>query len=147
MDSDEYFIQKLSENPRAAVPTKTQYIVATGKQALALLRSAASVIPVPLLRDAIGVAMKIIEVCEVRGILQEGYKVVYIHLYQEASAVQHKVKELQERVAHLMIIIVNNVTVKYEEGSDVVVKAAENIEKDIKELLRCASNTLTIIHC
>jgi hypothetical protein len=63
------FIQKLSENTRAVVPTTTQYIVATGKQALALLQSAASVIPVPLLQDAIGVAMKIIGICEVRGIL------------------------------------------------------------------------------
>jgi len=62
-------IQKLSENTRAVVPTTTQYIKATGKQALTLLQTAASVIPVPLLRDAIGVAMKIIEVCEVRGIL------------------------------------------------------------------------------
>jgi len=63
------FIQKLFENTRAVVPTTTQYIKATGKEALALLQTAASVIPVPLLRDAIGVAMKIIEVCEVRGIL------------------------------------------------------------------------------
>jgi len=62
-------IQKLSENTRAVVPTTTQYIKATGKEALALLQAAAGVIPVPLLRDAIGVAMKIIEVCEVRGIL------------------------------------------------------------------------------
>jgi len=42
--------------------------MATGKQALALLHSTASVIPVPLLQDAIRVAMTIIEVCEVRGI-------------------------------------------------------------------------------
>jgi hypothetical protein len=67
MGSDESFIQKLFENTLEVVPTKTQYIMASGKQALALLQTAASVIPVPLLQDAIGVAMKIIEVCEVCG--------------------------------------------------------------------------------
>jgi hypothetical protein len=78
---------------------------------------------------------------------QEGYKVVYTCIQQEASAVHQKVKELQERVAHLMIVIVDHVTVKYEEGSEVVVKAVEGIEKDMKELLRCASYTLTIVDC
>jgi len=48
------------------VATKTEYIVATGKELLTLLQSAAGVIPVPLLQDAIGVALKIIQVCEVR---------------------------------------------------------------------------------
>jgi len=60
--------QNLTGNPRAVVPTTTQYFMATGKQALALLQTAAGVIPVPLLQDAIGIAMKIIEVCEVRRI-------------------------------------------------------------------------------
>jgi hypothetical protein len=131
MDSDEHLIQKLSENTRAVVPTTTQYIMATGKQALALLQSAASVIPVPLLQEAIGVAMKIIEVCEVCGILHEKAtrRFTYVCVYQEASAVQQKVKELQERVGHLMIVIVDNVTVKYEEGSEVVVKAVGVLRK------------------
>jgi hypothetical protein len=62
-------IQISSENTQAVVPSTTQYIVATGKQALALLQTAASVKPVPLLQDAIEIARKIIEVCEVRGIL------------------------------------------------------------------------------
>ena len=64
-------IQNLSKNaPKwADAPTTMQYAMATGKEALALLHSAASIIPVPLLKDAIGVAMKIIELCEVRGIL------------------------------------------------------------------------------
>ena len=43
-----------------------------------------------------------------------------------------------------MIVIVDNVTVKHEEGSEVVVKAVKGIEKDVKDLLRCALNTLTI---
>jgi len=39
--------------------------MATGKQALAVLQSAASVIPVLLLKDVIEAAMKITQVCEV----------------------------------------------------------------------------------
>jgi hypothetical protein len=62
-------IQILSQNTRAVVPSTTQYIMVTGKQALALLQTAATVTPVPLLQDAIEIARKIIEICEVRGIL------------------------------------------------------------------------------
>ena len=46
-------------------PTKTEYITASGKQLLTLLQSSAAVIPVPLLQDAIGVALNTIEVCKV----------------------------------------------------------------------------------
>ena len=53
--------------------------------------------------------------------------------HQEASAVEEKVKELQVRLGNLMIVIVDHVTPKNEE----VVKTAEGIEEDIKELLRC----------
>ena len=64
---------------------------------------------------------------------------------QEASAVEQKVKELQVRVGDLMIVIVDNVTPKDEEDSkEVVVKTAESIEADIKELLRCG---LRIVMC
>ena len=59
-------IQNLSDNSQTAVPTTSDYITTTGKEVLMVLQSAAEVIPVPLLRDAIGVALKIIEVCEVR---------------------------------------------------------------------------------
>ena len=58
-------IQNLSENSRTAVPTTTDYIRATGKEVLIVFESAAKVIPVPLLQEAIGVALRIIEVCEV----------------------------------------------------------------------------------
>ena len=58
-----------SLNTQEVVPTITKYITASGKQALTLLQSAASLIPVPFLQEAIGVALKIIEVCEVCGIL------------------------------------------------------------------------------
>ena len=38
-----------------------------------------------------------------------------------------------------MVVIVNNVTAKNEEGDDkVIVKTAKGIEQDIKDLLRCA---------
>jgi len=46
-----------------------------------------------------------------------------------------------------MIIVVDIVTVKYEGGSEVVVKAVMDIEKDIEDLLRCASKPLTIVNC
>jgi hypothetical protein len=54
--------------------------------------------------------------------------------------VEQKAKELQVKVRDLMIVIVARVTPKddSEEGSqETVVKTAEGIEKDIKELLRC----------
>ena len=52
------------------------------------------------------------------------------------SAVEQKVKELQDRVCHLMVVIVDNVTSKNEEGGDeVIVKAAKGIERDIEDLL------------
>ena len=40
-------------------------------------------------------------------------------------------------MCHLMVVIVDNVTSKNEEGTDeVIVKAAKGIERDIKDLLR-----------
>ena len=51
--------------------------------------------------------------------------------------VEQKVKELQVRVGNLMIVIVDHITLKDEEGSkDTVMKTAEGIEQDVKELLR-----------
>ena len=58
------WIQILSDNPREVIPSTAQYIMATGKQTLKVLQSAAAFIPVPLIREAVGVALKIIEVCE-----------------------------------------------------------------------------------
>ena len=60
------FIQRLSEISQSVVPTKTDYAMATVKEVLTLAQSATSVIPVPFLKEAIGVALKIIQVCEVR---------------------------------------------------------------------------------
>ena len=59
--------------------------------------------------------------------------------HQEASAVEQKVKDLQERVSHLMIEILRHVILESEEGNDeAVVKIVKGIEEDIKQLLRCA---------
>ena len=57
-------IQISSENPREVVPSTAQYIMDIGKQTLKVLQSAAAFIPVPLIREAVGVALKIMEVCE-----------------------------------------------------------------------------------
>ena len=62
-------------------------------------------------------------------------------IHQEVSEVEPKVKELQVRVGNLMVVIVDHVTLKDEEGSKgTVVKTAEGIQQDIKELLRCGTN-------
>jgi hypothetical protein len=59
--------------------------------------------------------------------------------HQEASAVEQKVKDLQERVSHLMIDILRHVTPKSEGGNEeAAVKVAKGIEEDIKQLLRYA---------
>ena len=60
------WIQNLVANSQSVVPTKTDYTVATVKEVLTLSQSAAGVVPVPFLQEAIGVALKIIQVCEVR---------------------------------------------------------------------------------
>ena len=70
--------------------------------------------------------------------LFEAGKTIDQIIYQEASDVEQKVKELQVRVGNLMIVIVDHVTLKDEEGSkETVMKIAKGIEQDIKELLRC----------
>jgi Zn finger protein HypA/HybF involved in hydrogenase expression len=67
-----------------------------------------------------------------------GCKTIDKIIHQEASDVEQKVKELQVKVGNLMIVIVDHVTLKDEEDSKAtVVKTAEGIEQDIKELLRC----------
>ena len=95
-----------------------------------------------------------------RGSLNFAFKICKMidqSIDQEASEVEPKVKELQARVGNLMIIIVDHVTLKDEEGSkETVVKTAEGIQQDIKELLRCvlrmvvsytaADNIITLKH-
>ena len=107
-----------------------------------MLQSAAAFIPVPLIREAVGVALKIMEVCEERCEVckipsRKCCKMVNNNYYQSTSAVGKKVKELKDRVYHLSKIIVETFTPNYENGSEeVIVKAAKGIERDIKDLLR-----------
>ena len=68
------------------------------------------------------------------------YDLQYIYS-QNISVVGQKVKELQDRVCHLMMVIVDIVTSKNENGTgdttdEAIVKAAKGIERDIKDLLR-----------
>ena len=68
----------------------------------------------------------------------EGCETINQIIHQEASNVEQKVKELQVKVGDLMIVIVDHVTLKDEEDSKAtVVKTAEGVEQDIKELFRC----------
>jgi hypothetical protein len=62
------WIQKRSENSRTGVPTTAEYAMATVKEVLNLSQSVARVMPVPFLQDVIGVALNIIQICEVRSI-------------------------------------------------------------------------------
>ena len=57
------WIQNLFENSDSVVPTKTDYTMATVKEVLTLSQS---LMPVPFLQEAIRVALKIIQICEVR---------------------------------------------------------------------------------
>ena len=57
------WIQESSDN---VIPSTSKYFMATGKQSLKVLQSAAAFIPVPLIREGDGVALKIMEVCEER---------------------------------------------------------------------------------
>ena len=68
----------------------------------------------------------------------EGRKTIDQIIYQDASDVEQKVKELQVRVSNLMVLIVHHVTLKDEGGSkETVMETADGIEQDMKELLRC----------
>ena len=117
--------------------------MATGKQALKVLQSAAAFIPVPLIREAVGVTLKIMEVCEERCEVckippRKGYKIVNNHiLLPEHTVVGKRVKELKDRVYNLSKVMVETFTPNNENGTEeVIVKAAKGIERDIKDLVR-----------
>ena len=78
LPSSDTVVQQSSENPREVIPTRTKYITAAANQTLTLLQSAAPFIPVPFIKEAIGVVFKIIEHCEVCKISpRKGCKMVY----------------------------------------------------------------------
>jgi hypothetical protein len=63
-------------------------------------------------------------------------------------AFEEKLKELQERVGHLMIDIMHHITPENEEGSDeALVKAVKGVEEDIKRLLRCGTRIVVRDGC
>ena len=62
--------------------------MATGKQTLKVLQSAAAFIPVPLIREAVGVALKIVEVCE------EGCEVCKISLRKGCKMVNNLIARI-----------------------------------------------------
>ena len=59
-------LTSIRKNSQSVVPTKTDYAMATVKELLNLAQSAASLIPVPFLPEAIATALRIIQLCEVR---------------------------------------------------------------------------------
>ena len=62
-----------------------------------------------------------------------------VYCCQNISAVEKKAIDLRDRVCHLMLVIVENVTSRNEEGGDEVIrKAAKSIEQDIEDLFRYA---------
>ena len=60
-------------------------------------------------------------------------------IHQDASDVEEKIKELQVTVGNLMIVIVDHVTLNKDEedSKGTVMTTTEDIERDIRELLRC----------
>ena len=78
LPSSDTVVQQSSENPREVIPTRTKYITATGNQALTMLQSAASLVQVPLVKEAIEVALNIVDQCKVCKIPpSKGCKMVY----------------------------------------------------------------------
>ena len=61
-------VHQLAGNSQSVVPKKTDYAIATVKEVLTLAQSTAPVIPVPFLKEVISVALKIIQLCEVRWV-------------------------------------------------------------------------------
>lgn len=56
-----------NDDKRASVvPATLEYAMESGKETLKVLKSAANLIPVPFLQEAIQVALKVLELCEVR---------------------------------------------------------------------------------
>ena len=107
------------------------------KEVLTLSQTVASVIAVPFLSEAIKVALKIIQVCEVRmDSTFKDCKTIDQIFHQEASDVEEKVKELQVRVGDLLVIIVNHVTLNLNE-EDTKETFVKTFGQDIEELLRC----------
>jgi len=68
------FSQNQAAEEKYVIPETREYVAASGKGVIMVLRSAAELVPVPLLKDALGLAIKIIEVCEVSTSIVYGRK-------------------------------------------------------------------------
>ncbi|KAF7333661.1 hypothetical protein MSAN_02409200 [Mycena sanguinolenta] len=93
---------------RQVTPGTTQYASETAKEFLKALESMSDPMPVPFLKTFLTVAVKVLEAC------------------QEASAIEENVKDLQERVYSIMLVVVNSTVTPNEKAS---VELRERIEK------------------
>jgi len=59
----------IKQTTQSIVPSTLEYTAATGIQILTVLSSAATLVPVPLLQEAIKVALNVLEACEVHQLL------------------------------------------------------------------------------
>ncbi|KAJ7644549.1 hypothetical protein FB45DRAFT_735694 [Roridomyces roridus] len=95
------------------VPSKAMYALQGGHAVAEALESVADVLPVPFLKQFVQVAIKVLEV-----------------LRPEATVVEKNVKDLQGRIYHLTLVVVNTVPV----GANTSVDLQERI-KDTGSLL------------
>lgn len=58
-----------------------------------------------------------------------------VYYCQNISTVEKRVKDLQDTVCHLMVVIIDNVTSNEIDSDEVIVKVAMGFERDIKDLL------------
>jgi len=55
-----------AQQKKSAAPNTQEYVTAGGEEVIKVLQSAAELVPVPLLSNVLGVAIKVIEMCKVK---------------------------------------------------------------------------------
>jgi len=121
-------VKSLSENPRQEVVPSPTPKYTTVKRALLLLQSAVTLIPVPLIPEAIVVALGLIEV-----------------IAEEASAAGKMVKQLkqlQDYACHMMMVMVNDELIARVDNDISMIESDERLVKAEKDSL---SNLKTFI--
>ncbi|KAJ7810566.1 hypothetical protein B0H13DRAFT_1927276, partial [Mycena leptocephala] len=96
-------------------PTDGQYILGGAKELASVAQIIAGHVPVPLLEEFVGVAIKVLEACE------------------EVTTIEETVKDLQRRVYFLSVIIVDKVNVR------------NNVDKDLQARIKDIHSTLNSI--
>lgn len=126
-------MSQFANDEEKATPSTTEYIYDGGKQTILILKAAAGFIPAPYIKDAIGVALAVIDACEVSALLLFMSTRALIR-QQEVTFVEQQVGELKNRVCCLMIAIVNSL--HPDDSSDIkqVEKASEDIRSEIEDL-------------